>query len=59
MITNKAIIHIGRPSRVRPTASASLAAPPADETMVISSASPEQAAIPEFGVSTYRGVSTG
>ena len=41
---------IGRPSRVRPTASASLAAPPVEETMVIGSVSPERAAIPEFGV---------
>ena len=40
---------IGRSPRFRPVASASLAAPPAEETMVIGGASPERAAIPEFG----------
>ena len=41
---------IGHPSRVRPTVSASLATPTAEDTMVIGSASPERAAIPEFSV---------
>ena len=41
---------IGHSPRFRPVASASLAAPPAEETMVIGGASPERVAIPEFGV---------
>ena len=41
---------IGRSPRVRPVASASLAAPPAEDSMVIGGASPERVAIPELGV---------
>ena len=39
-----------RPSGVRPAASASLADPPAEETMMIGSTGPERAAPPEFTV---------
>ena len=41
---------IGHSPRVRPVASASVAAPPAEEAMVIGGASPERVAIPELGV---------
>ena len=39
-----------RPSGVRPAASASLDTPPAEETMMFGSTSPEWAAPPEFAV---------
>ena len=41
---------IGCSPRFRPVASASLAAPPAEENMVIGGASPERVAVPELGV---------
>ena len=41
---------IGRSPRVRPVGSASLAAPLAEETIVIGGVSPERVAIPELGV---------
>ena len=41
---------IGRSPQFRPVASASLAAPPAEETMVIGGSSPEKVANPELGV---------
>ena len=41
---------IGILPRARPIASASLAAPPPEDTMVICGASPERVAIPELGV---------
>ena len=41
---------IGRSPRFRPVASASLAAPPVEETMMIGGVSPERVAIPELGV---------
>ena len=41
---------IGLLPRARPVASASLAAPPPEDTMVIGGANPEGVAIPELGV---------
>ena len=41
---------IGLLPQTRPVASASLAAPPPEDSMVISGASPEEVAIPELGV---------
>ena len=41
---------IGLSPRARPVASASLAAPPPEDSMVIGGASPEGVAIPELGV---------
>ena len=41
---------IGLSPRARPVASASMAVPPPEESMVISGASPEGVAIPELGI---------